>query len=125
MSKVVKLIDVKIYTNDFPAGDIVNARVAREWFFLTTNDLKVLQYDSSSGGRGSKAGSHLAKYYNVNEVRETAIQKHGSVAVLIKRAKALNKKRESKKISDQQNAFMQKEVEKMITECPQMRYHLF
>ena len=91
-----KLINVEIYTKEFADNTSVTAKQAKDIFFLTTDDLKYMDFRRPKGYGAYFMKTGSCKYFDAHEVRRKAIVKFGSVSALIKKAEALNQRRKNK-----------------------------
>lgn len=90
-----------MYTKDFSDDMRCTAKVAKEVFFLNAADLSELPFERERGYGAYAFGTGACKYFNVNDVRDMALEIFGSVEALMRKADA-KKNRKSNKAEKEQ-----------------------
>ena len=96
------LINLTVYTREYSRKTTITAKVAKEVFFLTPEDLKYVDYDRPSGWEAYTMKTGSCKLYNIHEIRRISIRKFGSAQALIDKAEALNTRRTNKARRDKE-----------------------
>jgi hypothetical protein len=71
-----------VYTKRFSDDKCCTAKVAKEVFFLNAADLSELPFERQKGFGAYALGTGACKYFNVNDVRDLAVEKFGCVESL-------------------------------------------
>jgi hypothetical protein len=90
-----------VYTKEFSDDKVCTAKVAKEVFFLNAADLSELSFERQKGFGAYAFGTGACKYFNVNDVRDMALEIFGSVEALTRKADA-KKNRKSNKAEKEQ-----------------------
>jgi hypothetical protein len=70
------------YSREFTANQVITAKDAKDLFFLTTDDLKTLDYQRPQGWSAYCTGSGACKMYSAVEVQKLALQIWGYSALV-------------------------------------------
>jgi hypothetical protein len=92
--------ETSVYTREFSDDKRCTAKTAKETFFLDAADLSELSFEREKGYGAYASGTGACKYFNVNDVRDLAVEKFGSVEKLMSKAVARNSRKSNKAEKD-------------------------
>jgi hypothetical protein len=75
-----------VYTKEFGENQAITAKNAKEIFFLDAADLSRLPFERQKGWGAYASGTGACKYFNANDVRNSALKIFGSVEELMRKA---------------------------------------
>jgi flagellar biosynthesis GTPase FlhF len=106
-----------VYTKEFSDDKRCTAKVAKEVFFLNAADLSELPFAREKGYGAYASGTGACKYFNVNDVRDLAVEIFGSVDVLMQKADAKNKRKSNKAEKEQSKRLEEEQRRKTAAEA--------
>jgi flagellar biosynthesis GTPase FlhF len=93
--------ETSVYTREFSDDKRCTAKKAKEVFFLDAADLSELPFERERGYGAYAFGTGACKYFNVNDVRDMAVEKFGCVEKLMSKAVARNLRKSNKAEKDE------------------------